>query len=66
MRWLTGVLLDANWTGAMAAGSRVDTREAYRAAFTLCFGAAPASFVMAWLTTETRCRNVWAHPHPHA
>jgi MFS family permease len=66
MQWLTGVLLDANWTGAMAAGSRVYPLAAYRIAFTLCFGVASASFLMAWLTTETRCRNVWAQAHPHA
>ena len=66
MQWLTGVLLDANWAGAMAAGSRVYPLQAYRAAFTLCFVVAFTSFVMAWLTTETRCRNVWAQAHPHA
>jgi hypothetical protein len=66
MQWLTGVLLDANWTGAMAAGSRVYPLAAYRIAFTLCFGVASASFLMAWLTTETRCRNVWAQAHSHA
>jgi sugar phosphate permease len=66
MQWLTGVLLDANWAGATAAGSRVYPLQAYRAAFTLCFGVASASFLMAWLTTETRCRNVWAQAHPHA
>jgi MFS family permease len=66
MQWLTGVLLDANWAGAMTAGRRVYPLEAYRAAFTLCCAAAFASLVMAWLTTETRCRNVWAQTHPHA
>jgi sugar phosphate permease len=66
MQWLTGVLLDANWAGAMVSGSRVYPLEAYRAAFTLCFAVAIASFVMACLTTETRCRNVWAQAHPHA
>jgi MFS family permease len=66
MQWLTGVLLDANWTGAMAAGSRAYPLAAYRIAFTLCFAVASASFLMAWLTTETRCRNVWAQAHSHA
>lgn len=66
MQWLTGVLLDANWPGAMAAGSRVYPLTAYRAAFTLCFAVAFASFVMAWLTTETRCRNVWTQTRSHA
>ena len=66
MQWLTGVLLDANWAGAVASGSRVYPLEAFRAAFTLCFAVAFASFVMACLTTETRCRNVWAQAHPHA
>ena len=32
----------------------------------LCFGVASVSFLMAWLTTETRFRNVWAQAHPHA
>jgi biotin transporter BioY len=66
MQWLTGVLLDANWAGALVAGSRVYPLQAYRAAFTLCFGVASVSFLMAWLTTETRCRNVWTQAHPHA
>ena len=66
MQWLTGVLLDANWAGAMAGGSRVYPLAAFRAAFTLCFGTASVSFLMACLTTETRCRNVWAQAHPHA
>jgi len=66
MQWLTGVLLDANWAGATAAGSRVYPLQAYRAAFTLCFGVASVSFLMAWLTTETRCRNVWPQAHPRA
>jgi MFS family permease len=66
MQWLTGVLLDANWTGALVAGSRVYPLQAYRAAFTHCFGVAFASFVAACLTTETRCHNVWAQAHPHA
>ena len=43
-----------------------DELEPYRAAFTLCFAVAFASFLMACLTTETRCRNVWAQTHPHA
>jgi MFS family permease len=66
MQWLTGVLLDANWTGAVAGGSRVYPVAAYSKAFTLSFIVAFASFVMACLTTETRCRNVWARAHPHA
>jgi sugar phosphate permease len=66
MQWLTGVVLDAKWTGAVAGGARVYPFEAYRAAFTLCFGVALVSFLMACLTTETRCRNVWADAYPHA
>jgi hypothetical protein len=58
--------LDANWAGATVLGGRVHPLEAYRAAFTLCFAVALASFLMACLTTETRCRNVWAQAHPHA
>jgi hypothetical protein len=66
MQWLTGVMLDANWTGALAAGGRIYPLQAYRAAFGLCFGVAFASFVMACLITETRCRNVWTQAHSHA
>jgi len=66
MQWLTGVLLDANWTGTLAAGARVYPLGAYRAAFGLCFGAASVSFLMACLITETRCRNVWAQARTHA
>ena len=66
MQWLIGVFLDANWAGAMAGGSRVYPLAAYRAAFTLCVAVAVASLAMACLTTETRCRNVWAQAHPHA
>jgi predicted MFS family arabinose efflux permease len=66
MQWLTGVLLDANWAGAVAAGGRLYPLGAYRAAFNLCLGVAFVSFVVACLTTETRCRNVWADTHPHA
>ena len=66
MQWLTGMMLDANWTGALAAGGRVYPLQAYRAAFGLCFGVAFASFVMACLITETRCRNVWTQAHSHS
>jgi predicted MFS family arabinose efflux permease len=66
MQWLTGVMLDANWAGALAAGGRIYPLGAYRAAFGLCFGAASVSFFMACLITETRCRNVWAQARAHA
>ena len=58
------MLLDAHWAGAVASGSRIYPLEAYRAAFTLCFAVAVVSLLMACLTTETRCRNVWAQRSP--
>ena len=40
--------------------------DVHASAFTLCFGVACASFVLACLTTETRCRNVWTQARAHA
>jgi sugar phosphate permease len=59
MQWLTGVLLDSRWDGALAAGARVYSIDAYRAAFSLCLAAALGSLLASLLVTETRCRNVW-------
>jgi len=59
LQWVMGVILDAGWAGAAAAGARVYPAEAYRAAFTLCFVTVVVSAILACFTTETRCRNVW-------
>jgi sugar phosphate permease len=62
MQWLTGVVLDARWEGAMAGGARAYSLEAYRAAFGLCLAVAVGALGAACLVTETRCRNVWTPP----
>jgi MFS family permease len=62
MQWLTGVILDAGWDGATAGGARVYSAAAYRSAFLLCLVVSLGSFASACLTTETRCRNIWARP----
>jgi MFS family permease len=59
-QWLTGVLLDHRWDGAVVVGARVYGADAYRAAFTLCLALAVGAFLSACLVTETRCRNVWS------
>lgn len=59
LQWLTGVILDAHWTGASVAGVRVYPASAYEAAFAVCLGVSVAAFVSACLVTETRCRNLW-------
>lgn len=59
MQWLTGVVLDARWDGAVAGGLRVYPAAAYQTAFGLCLAVAVLSLVMAALVTETRCRSVW-------
>jgi sugar phosphate permease len=62
MQWLTGVILDAHWTGLASAGGRSYPAEGYQALFLLCFGISAASAVASWFVTETRCRNVWRAP----
>ncbi len=59
LQWVMGVILDAGWTGVVAAGVRVYPPAAYRAAFALCFVTAAVSLILACLTTETRYRNIW-------
>jgi len=59
MQWVSGVVLDAQWTGLLAGSTRVYPPEAYRAVFGLCLAVAAAAAVCACLVTETRCRNVW-------
>lgn len=58
-QWVTGVVLDRHWDGALVAGARVYGADAYRAAFGLCFLLAAGAFVSACLAPETRCRNIW-------
>jgi len=59
MQWLTGLVLDAAWTGLETAGTRVYSATAYRAAFGLCLAVAVGAVALAACITETRCRNVW-------
>jgi len=59
VQWLTGVILDAHWTGLVSAGVRLYPAEGYRAVFVLCFAVSAAATLASWLVTETRCRNVW-------
>ena len=60
MQWLTGIVLDRHWEGALAAGARVYGADAYRAAFALCLLLAAGAFVSACLAPETRGRNIWS------
>jgi MFS family permease len=60
MQWVTGLVLDRHWDGALAAGARVYGADAYRAAFALCLLMAAAAFVSACLAPETRGRNIWS------
>jgi hypothetical protein len=59
MQWITGVIFDARWEGATAAGMRLYPPAAWQAAFGVCLVAALAGVVAATLVTETRCRSVW-------
>jgi sugar phosphate permease len=59
VQWLTGAMLDAQWTGLQAAGARVYSEAAYRGAFVVCLALAGGALVMSLLVTETRCRNIW-------
>ncbi len=54
-----GWLLDLNWDGATAGGSRLYTTENYETAFLSLVVCGVAAIVMALLTRETRCRNVF-------
>ena len=64
LQWLTGVILDAKWTGLVSAGARLYPAEAYRTTFAVCLVIAVAALVAASLVTETRCRNVWGPARP--
>lgn len=59
VQWISGLVLDARWTGLAVDGARVYPAGAYRAVFGLCVAVAIASLGAALLVTETRCRNVW-------
>jgi sugar phosphate permease len=59
MQWVTGLVLDAGWAGAMAGGLRVYPPAAYRAVFALCLGVALGGVALTAAVTETRCRNIW-------
>jgi MFS family permease len=60
MQWVTGLVLDRHWEGALVAGARVYGADAYRAAFALCLLLAAGSFLSACLAPETRGRNIWS------
>src|SRR5213596_2762474 len=59
LQWLTGVILDAKWTGLATGGARHYPPQAYQAAFAVCLVIAAGGLGAALLVTETRCRNVW-------
>lgn len=60
MQWVTGLVLDHHWDGALLAGVRIYGADAYRAAFALCLALAAGSFLSACLAPETRGRNIWS------
>jgi MFS family permease len=59
-QWVTGIVLDRYWDGALAEGARVYGHDAYRTAFALCLLLAAGAFVSACLAPETRARNIWS------
>jgi sugar phosphate permease len=59
LQWLTGVILDAKWTGLMASGARLYPPAAFQAVFSVCLALAAGAVLAAALVTETRGRNVW-------
>ena len=54
-----GAVLDAGWTGTLAAGARVYPVAAYRTAFAVCALFVAAAALMALFVRETRGRNVY-------
>jgi predicted MFS family arabinose efflux permease len=54
-----GAILDARWTGMTAAGARVYSVDAYRAAFAACAVFALAACLLTLAVRETRGRNVY-------
>jgi sugar phosphate permease len=59
LQWLTGVILDAKWTGLVSGGARLYPPAAYQAAFVVCLVLAAGALLAALSVTETRCRNIW-------
>ncbi len=59
-QWVTGIVLDRYWDGALVEGARVYGHHAYRTAFVLCLLLAAGAFVSACLAPETRGRNIWS------
>lgn len=59
-QWVTGIVLDRYWDGALVEGARVYGHDAYRTAFALCLLLAVGAFVSACLAPETRGRNIWS------
>src|SRR6266480_6393895 len=59
LQWLTGVILDAKWTGLMAGGARLYPPAAFQAVFSVCLALAAGAVLAAAFVTETRGRNVW-------
>lgn len=55
---LIGILLDALWSGQMAAGARVYQASDYRSAFAALVGWTFVGFILSLLLRETRCRPV--------
>lgn len=55
-----GALLDGYWAGAMRAGARLYSLEAYRAGFLVCLAVAGLAAACALAVRETRCENRWA------
>ena len=66
LQGLTGVILDAGWSGGVAEGMRLYPVPAWTAAFGACLAIAGAAVLAAALITETRCRNVWAGVVPRS
>jgi sugar phosphate permease len=55
---LVGVILDANWQGAMSGGARVYSLQAYQTGFWLLLIPAVAAAIGSLLLRETRCRDI--------
>lgn len=58
MQPAAGWVLDRYWDGALVAGVRVYSFEAYRAGFSLMLAWLAAAVLLAALTRETRCRQM--------
>ncbi|MGH7309188.1 MAG: MFS transporter [Candidatus Rokuibacteriota bacterium] len=59
LQWLTGVILDAGWTGSVVDGMRLYPVSAWTAAFGTCLAIAVVAVGAATRITETYCRNIW-------